>query len=86
MPKRIETDILIVGSGPVGATFARVLVEGGREVLMVDGGSQLSPKPGEHLKNAYIYQQYRNHFTSVVQGELFLLSVPTRSTNIENQY
>jgi pyranose oxidase len=84
MTKRIETDILIIGSGPVGASFARVLVQEGREVLMIDGGSQLSSKPGQHLKNAYVYQQDRNHFTSVVQGELFRLSIPPASGNISN--
>ena len=84
MPKRIETDVLVIGSGPVGAAFARRVIEGNRNVLMLDGGAQLSLKPGEHLKNAYIYQRDRNHFTPVVQGELFTLSIATRSANISN--
>ncbi|MEU4300134.1 pyranose oxidase [Kitasatospora aureofaciens] len=71
------TDTLVVGSGPVGATFARTLVESGREVLMVDAGAQLSPRPGEHLKNAYIYQHNTNLFASIIRGHLHLLSVPT---------
>lgn len=36
----IETEILIVGSGPVGATYARKLVDAGHQVLMVEIGAQ----------------------------------------------
>lgn len=36
----METEVLIVGSGPVGATYARKLVDAGIEVLMVEIGAQ----------------------------------------------
>ena len=55
MSKTIETDVLIVGTGLVGAVFARRLLENGRKVLMVDAGPQESKLPGQHLKNAYLF-------------------------------
>ncbi len=75
--REFHVDILVVGSGPIGAAFARTLVDAGRSVLMVDAGAQLSPRPGEHLKNAYLYQHNTNLFASIIRGHLHPLSVPT---------
>jgi hypothetical protein len=52
-----KVDVLIVGSGPVGATFARMLVEGEptKKILMVDLGAQLTALPGTNEKNSYLY-------------------------------
>ncbi|WP_435260526.1 pyranose oxidase [Streptomyces sp. 1222.5] len=72
-----ECDVLIVGSGPIGATFARKLVAAGLRVMMLEAGEQLSARPGENLKNAYIYQRDPNLFDPVIRGHLHLLSVPT---------
>ncbi|TDV56037.1 GMC oxidoreductase [Actinophytocola oryzae] len=74
--QRIEVDVLVVGSGPVGATFARTLVEGGRSVMMVDAGPQLSRRPGEHLKNHFSYQHSHERFGALVRGHLHPLSNP----------
>jgi pyranose oxidase len=48
-----EVDVLVVGSGPVGATFARIAAERAPEarILMVDAGPQLTDRPGVHIKN-----------------------------------
>jgi len=73
--KTITTEVLVVGSGPLGCTFARKLVEGGMKVFMIDAGSQLSPDPGEHLKNAFLYQRNVNLFTGVIKGHLCPLSI-----------
>ena len=72
----IKTQVLIVGSGLLGATFARRLTEGGMQVLMIDAGAQLSPEPGWHLKNSFLYQKDIDLFPGVIQGQMSLFSVP----------
>ncbi len=49
----MNTDILIIGSGPNGATFARILSEAkpNAKILMIDLGPKVSDKIGQHLKN-----------------------------------
>ena len=46
-------DVLIVGRGPLGATFARVVSERapGAKIMMVEMGPQLTKRPGMHIKN-----------------------------------
>jgi pyranose oxidase len=48
-----DVDVLVVGSGPAGATFARVIAERvpHARILMVDAGPQLTERPGVHVKN-----------------------------------
>ena len=48
-----KVDILIIGSGPVGATYARILSEQAptAKILMVDLGPRLTDKAGQHVKN-----------------------------------
>jgi len=76
----LEVDVLIIGSGPIGSTFARCLVPHGRRVLMIDAGAQRSVVPGEHLKNAFVYQRNIDSFTPIVQGLLQPVSLPTGET------
>src|SRR5450755_1236213 len=71
-----DFDVLIVGTGPVGCTFARALIDQGRSVLMVDSGASQSPKYGTHLKNAFLFQRDVNPFVNVIRGHLHALSVP----------
>jgi pyranose oxidase len=82
MDQTIETDVLVVGSGPIGCAFARSMAEAGRQVLMVDAGAQHSRRPGEHLKNAFVYQRRLDSFTPIVQGLLQPLSVPTGAASV----
>ncbi|MDQ3963281.1 MAG: pyranose oxidase [Actinomycetota bacterium] len=77
--RTIEVDVLIIGSGPAGATYARKLVEAGRSVYMIDMGAKLSARPGAHLKNSHLYQRNIDLFASVIRGHLHPLSVPTGS-------
>lgn len=39
-PPKFDADVLIVGSGPIGAVFAQRLVAKGKQVLMIDMGGQ----------------------------------------------
>src|SRR3954468_18488937 len=47
------TDVLIVGSGPLGAAFGRVISEAAPQarIVMVEVGPQLTGRPGLHIKN-----------------------------------
>lgn len=49
----MKTDILIIGSGPVGATYARMIAEQKPQakILMIDAGPKVSDKIGQHVKN-----------------------------------
>src|SRR5271166_6366730 len=73
----LHTDVLVIGSGPIGATFARKLVDAKRKVFMIDAGAMQSPRPGEHLKNAFQYQRNIDLFVNVIKGHLQVLSIPT---------
>ena len=47
------TDLLIVGSGPIGATYARLVSERrpGTRILMVELGPRLTPAAGLNVRN-----------------------------------
>ncbi|KAG7406640.1 Pyranose 2-oxidase [Fusarium oxysporum f. sp. rapae] len=74
-----ETDVLIVGSGPIGATFAHTLVKKGIKVTMIDIGQQETRRIGDHKKNSVAVQKDISLFTNTVKGELHPLSVPTNT-------
>ena len=46
-------DVLIIGSGPIGATYARMISEQkpDAQILMIDLGPRLTDKAGQHVKN-----------------------------------
>ena len=75
----LGVDVLVVGTGPLGATFARKLVEGGCSVLMIDAGPQISKRPGEHLKNTFLYRKNALSFANVIEENHRRLSVPVAS-------
>jgi pyranose oxidase len=76
--QELRTDVLVIGSGPVGAAFARLIgcAKEPRNVIMIDAGPVLSDPPGRHLANAFIYQQQPNLFLSIVLAQLEQFSVP----------
>ena len=76
----LKTDVLIIGSGPLGSTYARILAMDGHEVTMIDAGPQLDRRPGRHMLNAFVHQQMTSLFNDVIQGHLQTLAVPIHST------
>jgi pyranose oxidase len=56
-----DVDLLVVGSGPVGATFARLVSDAhpGARIMMVDLGPQLTARPGENVRNLRDAEQRR---------------------------
>lgn len=48
-----SVDVLVIGSGPIGATFARSMRQQLPEarILMVEAGPALGPRPGDNLRN-----------------------------------
>ena len=66
-PPVIQTEVLIVGSGPTGATYARKLVDAGIQVLMVEIGAQ------------YALDLSSRNCVSPCMNPCFLLSYLTRN-------
>jgi pyranose oxidase len=70
------TDVLIVGSGAIGSVYARLLTQGGYTVTMVDCGPALSQIPGDHIRNAALYQLSADSFGGVIASSLVTMSIP----------
>jgi choline dehydrogenase-like flavoprotein len=58
----IEADLIIVGSGPIGAVSATSLAKRGKNVLLLDAGDAVSVPPGAHLRNQQQYQENPDRF------------------------
>jgi pyranose oxidase len=42
----------------------------------------MTPRPGEHLKNAFIFQRNIDMFASVIRGHLNVMSVPSNRQEV----
>lgn len=76
MEADVAKSALIIGSGPVGSTFARLLVTAGIDVTMIDAGGRRSTEVGRHLRNETIYQHNPDTFTNVIRSSAIRISVP----------
>lgn len=81
--RRIETDALVVGSGGIGATYARLMKPHVGRVTMIDSGAQLSRIPGEHVSNPYVYQHQPNLSLGMMYGQNQLFSIPEEPYRLE---
>lgn len=72
--RSLSTDVFVVGTGPAGCVYPRVLVPRGHRVVMADAGAVFSERPGENLKNQFVYQQRPDRFADLVRGLLHPLS------------
>ena len=66
--RRLDTEVLVVGSGAGGATTAAVLAEGGRDVLVVEEGPRLEPGTVEPFSLEEMARAYRHHGSSAALG------------------
>lgn len=74
-------DVFIVGSGPIGAYYAKTLYEArpNLKILMAEIGANYSTKYGSNAKNAYIFNSSDDGLdvlSHIVKGELVPISTP----------
>ncbi|MFC0533742.1 GMC oxidoreductase [Phytohabitans kaempferiae] len=60
----------------MGCTFARLLVDAGIDVTMIEAGGRQSGEFGGHLRNETIYQHNSDTFTDVIRSNAVRISVP----------
>jgi len=63
---RQDTDVLIVGSGPLGIAAARRLAESGLRVTVVEAGPAITEPPGSHFRNQARFQQNPDSFFAAI--------------------
>ena len=65
---RLDTDVLVVGSGAGGATTAAVLAEAGRDVTVVEEGPWVDPAAVEPFSLEEMRAKYRHHGPAAALG------------------
>ncbi|KAG8736389.1 hypothetical protein FRC12_017624, partial [Ceratobasidium sp. 428] len=76
-------DVFIAGSGPIGATYARKLVDAGLSVVMCEMGATDTKPAAAHKKNEIEYQKDIDRFVNVIKGALSTVSVPTSKAFVD---
>ena len=66
--KRVDCDMLVIGSGPGGAMTACMAAEAGRDVLLVEEGAQHAVDSAPPFSLAEMEQKYRNAGLNVTFG------------------
>ena len=65
----LTADILVIGSGPGGAITACLLAEAGRDVLLIEEGSELQQSSAGQFSSAEMAQKYRNGGITIALGK-----------------
>jgi choline dehydrogenase-like flavoprotein len=65
-----DTDVLIVGSGPLGTAAARRLAERGRSVLILEQGPAITEPPASHVRNAFRFQTDPEAYLKIATNHL----------------
>ncbi|KAF8601047.1 pyranose oxidase [Ceratobasidium sp. AG-I] len=80
----LDYDVFIAGSGPLGATYARLILQFNENarVLMVEVGPQESSTIGANFKNAIKYQNDLDAFTHIIRGATQPVSQPPSSGHV----
>jgi choline dehydrogenase-like flavoprotein len=63
---RRDSDVLIVGSGPLGIAAARRLAESGLRVTVVEAGPAITEPPGSHFRNQARFRQDPDSFFAAI--------------------
>lgn len=65
----VDCDVLVIGSGPGGATTAALLAEAGRDVVMIEEGPDLGVDSAPNYTIAEMNQKYRNGGLTATLGK-----------------
>ncbi|WP_061932687.1 GMC family oxidoreductase [Aureimonas sp. AU22] len=77
-PRKLSTDVLVIGSGPGGCVTATVLADAGKDVLVLEEGADLSIHSAPHFSREEILQKYRNAGIGLAHGPLSVAYVEGR--------
>lgn len=78
MRDTLSTEIVVIGSGPGGAVTAALCAEAGRDVLLLEEGSDLSLESAPHFSGDEILQKYRNSGVNITFGNAKIACVEGR--------
>jgi choline dehydrogenase-like flavoprotein len=63
-------EVVVIGSGPIGAVIARRFAEAGSNVTMLEAGPAISDPPGSHVRNQVRFQQYPDSYLAGITDRL----------------
>lgn len=71
----LHTDVVVIGSGPIAAVYARRAAEADLQVVIIEAGSPAGYPVGGHLRNSRYYHLFPDQFSQQISAHLRPLSV-----------